>query len=162
MFREMRRNEQQLSKEATEEILTRGMSGVLAVSGDEGYPYAVPLSYAYESGKIYFHAAGSGHKVDGIQRNDKVSFCVIDQDRVVPEDLTTAYRSAIAFGRARIVEEQAVKCHGLELLAKKYSADYPRKGAEAIENKWQVTTVVEIAVEHLSGKQAKRLQKSKA
>ena len=45
MFREMRRNKQQLSNEECGEILRKSTAGVLAVSGDDGYPYAVPLSY---------------------------------------------------------------------------------------------------------------------
>lgn len=51
MFREMRRAKQQLSRVETESILKNGTSGVLALSGDEGYPYAVPLSYVYSEGE---------------------------------------------------------------------------------------------------------------
>ena len=104
MFRQMRRKRQMLSKEECEYVLCRGTSGVLAVSGDDGYPYAVPLSYLYEDGKIFFHSAGSGHNLDAIAGNDRVSFCVIDQDRIVPEEYTTYFRSVIAFGRIHIIE----------------------------------------------------------
>ncbi len=157
MFRDMRRGKQSISKEAAEEILQRGLSGVLAVSGDDGYPYAVPISYAYESGKLYFHSANSGHKLDGIRRNSKVSFCVIDQDQVLPEKFATLYRSAIVFGTARIVADDAVKRHALELLVQKYSADFQDEGAAEITREWKAVTVVEIVVEHLSGKVAKDL-----
>ena len=85
MFREMRRKKQLLSEEACIAVLDRGTSGVLAVSGDDGYPYTVPLSYVYCDGKIYFHSAKSGHKIDAIKNSSKVSFCVIDQDKIVPE-----------------------------------------------------------------------------
>lgn len=155
MFREMRRKNQDLSKEATEAILNRGTSGVMAVNGDDGYPYAVPISYVYEDGKIYLHSAGSGHKIDGIMRDDKVSFCVIDQDQVVPAELTTYFRSAIAFGRARIVEDEAVKRHALELLGQKYS--YPERVEPSIRKSLKVVAIIEITVEHMSGKQAKEL-----
>ena len=77
MFREMRRKKQALSQEACSVVLEKGTSGVLAVSGDNDYPYAVPLSYVYDGEKIYFHCAKSGHKLDAIQKNQKVSFCVI-------------------------------------------------------------------------------------
>ena len=82
MFREMRRKRQALSKEECEEILLRATSGVLAVSGDDGYPYAVPLSYVYEEGKLFFHCAKAGHKLDAIFRNEKASFGVVGQDKV--------------------------------------------------------------------------------
>src|SRR5574344_2695673 len=85
MFREMRRKKQQLSIEQVEKILKQNTSGVLAVFGDDGYPYAVPLSYVYTNSKIYFHGAKEGHKLDSIKNNEKVSFCVIDKDEIVPE-----------------------------------------------------------------------------
>jgi len=74
MFRPMRRKAQQLSEAEALDILEKGSSGVLAAAGDEDYPYAVPLSYAYCEGRLYFHVARSGHKLDAIARNDKVSF----------------------------------------------------------------------------------------
>lgn len=53
----MRRVRQQLPPEEAEEILRTATAGVLAVAGDDGYPYAVPVSYVYAGGKIYFHSA---------------------------------------------------------------------------------------------------------
>ena len=80
MFREMRRKKQLMSIEDAKAVLERGKSGVLAVAGDDDYPYAVPVSYIYYDSKIFFHCAKSGHKLDAIERQSKVSFCVIDKD----------------------------------------------------------------------------------
>ena len=82
MFRQMRlKEENQLPQEHAVKILENNTHGVLALDGDDGYPYAVPVSYAYEDGKIYFHgAAEGGHKLDSIARNSKVSFCVVEKD----------------------------------------------------------------------------------
>lgn len=55
MFREMRRNRQILPQEIVDVVLRMGTSGVLALSGDDGYPYAVPISYVYDGKAIYFH-----------------------------------------------------------------------------------------------------------
>ena len=88
MFREMRRFKQALSKEDCIKILEGQNTGVLAVNGDDGYPYAVPMSYIYADGKIYFHSAKSGHKNDAIMRNPKVSFCVTETDVILPKDFT--------------------------------------------------------------------------
>jgi len=85
MFRAMRRTKQAMSFADSEVVLARNTAGVLAAAGDDGYPYAVPLSYVYADGKIYFHCAKEGHKLDAISRCEKVSFCVIDTDQVVPE-----------------------------------------------------------------------------
>ena len=105
MFREMRRFKQALSKDETKKILTDGKTGVLAVSGDEDYPYTVPINYVFFNGRIYMHCAKAGHKIDAISRNKKVSFCVIGQDTVVPEKFTSFYRSAVVFGQARLLSE---------------------------------------------------------
>ena len=86
-FRTMRRCKQQLSVHECEKILQETTSGVLAVSGDNGFPYAVPLSHFYMNGKLYFHSAKEGHKVDALKREAKVSFCVIGQDSVHPETI---------------------------------------------------------------------------
>lgn len=94
-FRPLRRRKQALSAQLCEEILRRGTSGVLALAGDGGYPYAVPMSYAFDGGKLYFHCAREGHKLDAIRREPKASFCVIDRDTVVPEEYTTYFRSVI-------------------------------------------------------------------
>ena len=104
IFREMRQKKQELSRQEIADILHKGTSGVLALLGDNDYPYAVPISYVYDDGKIYFHSAKSGHKIDAIQRTEKASFCVIDKDLVVPEEYTTYFRSVIAFGQIRIIE----------------------------------------------------------
>ena len=133
MFRPMRRHRQQLSQGDCAAILSRGTSGVLAVAGDGGYPYAVPLSYVYQEGTLFFHCAKAGHKLDALRRCNKASFCVIDQDQVVPPEYTTYFRSVIAFGRTRILEDEAEKQAAIWLLAEKYCpGDSPEHRQEAI------------------------------
>jgi nitroimidazol reductase NimA-like FMN-containing flavoprotein (pyridoxamine 5'-phosphate oxidase superfamily) len=138
----------------SEAILNNHTNGVLAVSGDDGYPYAVPLSYVYTNGRIYFHCAREGHKLDAIRRNDKVSFCVIDRDDIKPEEITTYFQSVIVFGRARIVTDDGVKTAALEALAGKYSPGFEEKSSASIKRDWERTCVVEIEIEHKSGKNA--------
>ena len=160
MFRAMRRNKQQLSEEETLKILNGATNGVLALDGDNGYTYAVPLSFAYSDGKIYFHAALSGHKLDAIKNNDKVSFCAVAQDKVVQETFTTHYKSAIAFGRIKIISDNddPEKRRGLELLADKYSPDVSAESREReINGKMKALVVIVIEVEHLTGKVAREL-----
>ena len=143
-----------LSEAETIEILRSCTSGVLAVVGDDDYPYAVPLSYAYEDGKLFFHCAAEGHKVDSIKRNSKVSFCVIQADEVIQKTFTTHYKSVIAFGKARILEDENDKRFGLECLLEKYSPDFIPEGRVEIENDLKIVCVVEVAIEHMSGKAA--------
>ncbi len=154
MFREMRRKKQELSKDEVERILIANTSGVLAVSGDNDYPYAVPVSYTYNDGTLYFHCAKDGHKIDGIKRNNKVSFCVIDQDKVIPKDLTTHYRSVIAFGRAKILFGDDERRSALETLGAKYSPGFEEETQKAIKTEWERVCLVEVEIEHVTGKAA--------
>lgn len=154
MFREMRRIKQLLPRQETERILETGIVGVLGVVGDDDYPYTLPVNFVYENEKIYFHSAVTGHKLDAIQRNNKVSFCIIDQDQVVPEKFTSYFRSVIAFGKARLVTDDSVKYHALELLARKYSPGLEKEGPEEIRSAWNRLSVVEIDIEHVTGKEA--------
>ena len=94
-FREMRRKRQQLSDEESISILQKATAGTLALLGDNGYPYAVPISYVYADSKLYFHSALSGHKIDAIKNYDKASFCVIDKDDVQPEKYTNTFGCAL-------------------------------------------------------------------
>ncbi len=162
MFREMRRKKQQLSAEECKEILRRGTSGVLAAEGDSGFPYAVPLSYVYEKGRLYFHCAKAGHKLDAVRRNAKVSFCVIDKDTVIPEEYTIYFRSVIVFGEMRILEDEAEKWDAMERLSLKYAPeDSPENRRRAIEKDWAPLCVLELAIAHMSGKEAIELVREK-
>lgn len=161
MFRKMRRDRQLLPEEESAMVLRRGSSGVLAVRGDEGYPYAVPLNYVYQDSKIYFHCAMAGHKIDAIRGDDKVSFCVIDRDEVIPERFTTAYRSVIAFGRARIMETDGEKRAAIELLAAKYSPRDEAGRSREIEKDWDQLCMVEMTIEHMTGKEGLELLKKR-
>ena len=162
MFRGMRRKRQELSATETVAMLESCTSGVLAVQGDDDYPYAVPLSFAYEDGKLFFHAANAGQKIDAIERSDKVSFCVIAADDVVQSTFTTHFRSAIVFGRARVLTDDGEKRHALECLAKKYSPDYLAAADSEIEGEWKRVCAIELAIEHMTGKAAIEIIRERA
>lgn len=160
MFRDMRRSRQALSAGAAAALLEAGTSGVLAVSGDDGYPYAVPLSYVYdrEGGRLWFHCAKSGHKLDAVRRCGKASFCVIAQDLVMPEKYTTHFRSVIAFGRVRELTDEAEKRAAALALARKYHpGDSEEHRQSYMERTWASLCLLELQIEHLTGKQAKGL-----
>ena len=162
MFREMRRKRQALPLEQCEEALRRGTSGVLALSGDEGYPYAVPISYCYDGSRLYFHCAKEGHKLDAIRREPRASFCVIDQDQVVPEEYTTYFRSVIVFGRVTVLEDDGAKRAAVEKLALKYApADRAEHRREYIDREWAPLCMLEMTVDHMTGKEAVELVRAR-
>ena len=153
MFREMRRAKQLLSMEDTVAVMARCTSGVLACVGDDDYPYAIPLSYVYYNNKIYFHSAKSGHKVDAIIKNSKVSFAVIDEDKIVSEKDTSYFRSVIAFGKARIVEGDEW-LEAFRALVEKYSGDQPEEAKHKEISECTQSLIIAIDVEHITGKEA--------
>ena len=162
MFRAMRRKKQELPETETIAMLQSCTSGVLALHGDDDYPYAVPLSFAYEDGKLFFHCAQAGHKLDALERSEKASFCVIATDDVVQSAFTTHFRSAIAFGRARVLTEDGEKRHALECLAQKYSPDYLEAADSEIDGAWKRVCAIELAIEHLTGKAAIEITNERA
>ena len=159
MFRKMRRFKQQISQQECAEILRRASSGVLGLHGEDGYPYTVPISFVYQEGgdglgTIGFHCAKVGHKIDAIRQNEKVSFTVIDRDEVMPKERTTKFCSVIAFGRARIIEDEDELRRAANAVGAKYS-----KGFEDLYMKETEDTIragalccVEITIDHMTGK----------
>ena len=157
MLSEMRRKAQQLPQAEAEEILRAGSSGVLALAGEEGYPYALPISYVYHGGRLYFHCAPAGHKLNAIARCPKASFCVIAQDDVVPALYTTRYRSVIAFGTIRQLEDEQAIIAALDVLGRKYAPDLD-PSAEIAGSLHRVC-VLEMTIDHLTGKEGIELSR---
>lgn len=159
MFREMRRFKQQLSEETAIAILDRNTAGTLALLGDDDYPYSLPISYVYADGKIYFHSAKSGHKIDAIKKHEKASFSVIDKDEIVPEEYTTYFRSVITFGKVRLVEDLDEIRRIATVLAMKYSADFKDGIPAEIDSSINHMAIIEMEIEHMTAKEAIELVK---
>ena len=158
-FRDMRRKRQQLSESESVCILQKATSGTLALLGDNGYPYAVPISYVYHEGKLYFRSALAGHKVDAIRQCDKASFCVIEQDDVQPKKYTTFFRSVIAFGRIHIIEDEAEKLSTARMLGNRYNPNDDESLKKEIESGLSRMLMIRFDIEHLMGKEAIELIK---
>lgn len=94
-------------------------------------------------------------------RDEKVSFCVIGQDKVVPQEYTTHFRSVIVFGKARILDDEDEKRSALEIFAAKYSPDHEQGRLQEIERMFNQVCAVELAIEHMTGKEAIELAKAK-
>ena len=156
-FRDMRRKRQQLSEAESIGILQKATSGTLALLGDNGYP--VPISYVYHEGKLYFHSALSGHKVDAIRQCDKASFCVIEQDDVQPKKYTTFFRSVIAFGKIHIIEDEAEKLSTARMLGNRYNPNDDEGLEKEIESGLSRMLMIRFDIEHLTGKEAIELVK---
>ena len=154
MFRQMRRLGQELSKEECIEILTNEPRGVLALLGDDDYPYAIPMSHVYVDGKIYFHGAQKGHKIDAVNRHPKVSYCVMDEGVKAEESWWYTFRSVIVFGKIRTLADRDEKIDKLTHLGDKFFPTH-EETVDEINRLLDRTEVFEITIEHMSGKVVK-------
>jgi nitroimidazol reductase NimA-like FMN-containing flavoprotein (pyridoxamine 5'-phosphate oxidase superfamily) len=152
----MRLKEVAVVSDEAKRILASQNHGVLGTKGDDGYPYAVPVSYVYDNEKIYFHCSNvEGHKLSAIKNNPKVSFCVVEKDDILPAEFDTKFASAIAFGKARIIEDSEEMYEPCLRILEKYSPDYIEEGKEYIGNCRGQFIVVAIDIDHLTGKAPK-------
>ena len=154
MERKMRRFKQQLSHEESVAVLCNTTSGVLALCDDDMQPYGVPLSHVYHNGKLYFHSALKGHKVDLIAKNNKVCFTVIAQDEIHPETYTTYFRSVIAFGSVHIIEDEDQKMRALETLGRRCNPHDAVSLTKEISAGFSRCLMLEMDIEQLTGKQS--------
>ena len=151
MFREMRRKDRKLTEAEAIDILNRCEYGILSTAGTDGYPYGVPVDYAYRDNGIYFHCATVGQKLEAIENNSNVSFCVVTDVDLIPEDFSTRYKSVLIFGKARELFDEE-KREGLMLILEKFSADFVESGEKYIDSKWDQTKMFRIEIEHMSAK----------
>lgn len=152
MFREMRLKEQQLDRAAVDEILSRCTNGVLCLQGDNGYPYGVPISYAYANGKIYFHCAREGYKVDLMKEDSRVALTVVAQDDIIPEEFNTLFLSVMVFGTVRLVDEPTEMREIHRHIIEKYSKGYEQSGEKYLNASISDIYMAEITIDHVTGK----------
>jgi uncharacterized protein len=151
-FREIRRADRALAENEARKIMARAEHGVLATVGDDGWPYAVPVNHVLSGDVLYLHCALEGRKLENIRHEERVSFCAVAYARVLADSLSTAYESAIAFGRAAIVTDPVEKRLALELLAKRFSGAVSPEAEAEIADSGAKTAVVRIRLERITGK----------
>lgn len=152
MFPEMRRFKQEIPQEEAVEVLSSCSAGILAVNGINGYPYTIPLNYTFSDNRVYIHCATEGYKLDCLRADDRVSFCVIDRNEILPEKFATNYRSVVVFGRVRFITEDAEKQKALEAINAKYSPGLEEEGLKEIKRGWNRAILFAVDVEHMTGK----------
>jgi uncharacterized protein len=135
-------------------FLNKAPVGRVATISPGGAPYIVPVNFAFEDDRIYFHCALEGMKLDYIRTNPKVGF---EADELIelyssperPCFCGSYYQSVIARGKAAIVADREKKMHALWLLVDKYVGKrYGEMPADMVDK----TCVVEIVVDEISGK----------
>ncbi|OQY26252.1 MAG: hypothetical protein B6I34_00065 [Anaerolineaceae bacterium 4572_32.1] len=137
-----------------EAILHECPVGSLATVGPDGAPYVLSVNYVYHEGKIVFHSALKGQKMQNMAREPRVCFeaHVVERIFCAPRaiDFGTHYRSVIARGRARQITDPPLKMEALMALTAKYAKDRPFEPPTAKEV--AATAVVVIEIDEMTGK----------
>ena len=153
MFRPMRRFKQQISDAECIRILQEEKRGVLSMLGEDGYPYGIPLNHWYnpEDGKIYFHGAKTGHKIDAIAKCDKVSYCVWDAGYRKEGEWALNVNSVVVFGRISLVADEKKAERIGRNLGRKFTDDETYIQHE-IQNALPRVQCLELTIDHMTGK----------
>ena len=153
MFRKMRRFKQQISDADCIEVLKNTPRGVLSLIGDDGYPYGLPMDHWYceEDGKIYFHGAKEGHKIDAIKACDKAGYCVYDEGYRKEGDWALNIKSVIVFGRISLVQDEEKAREICVALTRKFTDDAEYLEKE-LKNAFPRVQCLELAPELMTGK----------
>ena len=158
MFRAIRKKKNEISIDVAKELLHSSRRGVLAVNGDEGYPYAIPINYLYdeENNRIIFHGAKAGHKVDSLKKNDKICFTIYGNETIKEEKWAPYLQSVVIFGKCHLVENKDDTISMLKKFALRY---YPNEEMvnKEIEFSGRGVQMFEIEIEHLSGKEVQEI-----
>ncbi len=154
MFRKVRKKANEISASLAKDLIKKSRRGILAVNGDNGYPYAIPINYLYseENQKIFFHGSKVGHKVDAIKKSDKVCFTVYGNEQIKEETWAPYVQSALVFGRCKLIEDEDRAMIVLKDFDMKY---YPSESMveEEMKKAAKATQMFEITIEHISGKE---------
>lgn len=151
MFRPMRRFKQGLTEQECADVLTHAQRGVLAVHGENGYPYAFPMNYIYQNEKIYFHCAKAGHKLDALACDPKVSFCVMDEGFRKSGEWAWNIKSVVLFGRVKPIDSAEASIEMVRQIALKY---YPtaEDAEEEVRKAGAQAQILELTIDHITGK----------
>ncbi len=125
----IRRNVRAAGPGVVEGVMRRALVGHLGTVGPDGHPYVVPLCFAWLGGRVYFHSALEGDKLDNLRREPRVCFEVADYLGLNPADdpceAGLGYRSVVIFGRAREVDDPAEKMAALRAISERFGLTGP-------------------------------------
>ncbi len=158
MYRELRNKNKKMSDEKLKQLLEEGEYGILSTVDKENQPYATPLSYIAIDNNIYFHGAKEGHKVDNINNETKVCFCIVGKTEPVYDNIhfSSYYESIVAFGKASKLEDIEEKEEVLFKMTKKYFPNNEEEINQYVKKFSQFANVYKITIEHITGKESKK------
>ncbi|MBQ1234898.1 MAG: pyridoxamine 5'-phosphate oxidase family protein [Oscillospiraceae bacterium] len=153
MFRDLARKNKELSRSECIDLLVSQTRGVLSVLGDDDYPYGMPMNHYYnpDDGNLYFHCGNIGHRLEALQKHNKVSFCTFDNGYVNEGGWAYNVKSVIVFGKIEFVDDVNVMQDIVTKLSYKFIQDDDYIANE-IKNHGHRTLLMKLNIEHMCGK----------
>lgn len=150
-MRQMRKTMRRQSPEWALEVFDHAPYVTVSMTRPDGTPYGLPLSLVRKDEEtFYFHCAADGEKLDCLRNNPVVSLSAVSKCTPKFEEeknnFTEYYHSAIALGKAEIVEDTAEKIEALRLLCRRFLPGYMDHFDDAIQHSLGITTVVRITL----------------
>lgn len=153
MFRKVRKIKNELDEKTTKEVLKKAPRGVLALNGDDGFPYGLPLNFYYDedNNTLYFHGTKTGYKIDCIEKSPKASFTALLEEGVSDDGWSKNVSSVVAYGLLEEIEDSDFARDALEKLAQKY---YPSEDLveENIKANFKNTKMLAFHISYMTGK----------
>ena len=159
MHHRMRRFLQALPEKEAYELLEGSSHLILSLVDFDNSPYCVPVNFVIVDRAVYLHGAPMGTRSQLIRHNPKISACAVIQDEIVPEKLTSYYKSIVLQGSAAIVTDSDEKLMALISLAKKYAPAFVQQGIQEAKAQLQYVEVVKISINEIQAKQSIELVK---
>lgn len=150
--RPLRRKDRGTSPEMAWELLKKGNYGTLAVTGDDGFPYAIPINYVVIGETIYLHTGKHGYMLDCIRRDSRVCFSVVPSARLIADHATEVYESVLVFGQAEVTQDPQERQAVLEALLYQLGSVSRELGEAYLAKNSHRTGIVRITPLHISGK----------
>ena len=152
-FRKMRRFKQKISEEECIEVLKTAPRGIMSFHGENGYPYGIPLNQYYdeEDGKLYFHGARKGLKLDLIAQDNKVCFTTMDEGFIREDEWALNIKSVVCLGRVETVTDHKRALEQCRKIALKY---YPTEEAaeEEVKKDGNRAIILVMTIDRMTGK----------
>ena len=149
----VRRRDRLMDEARAIELLATAEYGVLSMVDVDGTAYGVPVNYVWDGeDSIYIHCAPVGHKLEALEKNPHVSFCIIGNVKLLPGKFTTEYESVLLKGVANVRLTSGERMAALLRLVDKLSPDFKELGAKYSEKSFHRVNIIRVDFTEFSGK----------
>ncbi|WP_077196482.1 pyridoxamine 5'-phosphate oxidase family protein [Prevotella ihumii] len=148
----VRRSDRLMDEERATELLRTSEYGILSMVADES-GYGIPINYVWDGAdSLYLHCAPEGRKLQALESNPRVSFCIVGKVNLLPSKFTTEYESIILKGVAHTHLSEEERMDALHLIIDKFSADYKDIGDKYAHKSFHRVKIIRLDISEMSGK----------